>query len=141
MCVRERTLKRCDSEAAAKKAARRKGAVSLSRNPPPSILSAFVAGHLMGGLGLMSTSAARRSFTITINTAALQKQQSSRLALSVSSNDQGRLTKLKEAQLLHFKRGGTGDKRGGDNNVDIPDMYPLVLHPGEDAAWWLRSCF
>lgn len=41
---------------------------------------------------------------------------------------------------MHFKRGGTGDKRG-DNNVDIPDMYPLVLLPGEDAAWSQRSCF
>lgn len=139
-------MKRCDSKAAGKKAAgkkaaRRKGAVSLSRNPSTPILSAFVAGHLMGGLGLMSTSAARRSFTITINSAGVAAaRQSSRLALSVSSNDQCRLTKLKEAQFLHFKRGRTGDKRG-DNNVDIPDMYPLVLLPGEDAAWLQRSCF
>lgn len=28
-----------------------------------------------------------------------------------------------------------------DNNVDIPDMYPLVLLPGEDAVWPQRSCF
>lgn len=89
----------------------------------------------------MSTSAARRSFTITINAAAAHpKLQSSRLAPSVSSNGRGRLVKLKEASILHFKRGGTGDKRG-DNNVDIPDMYPLVLLPGEDAALLQRSSF
>lgn len=87
----------------------------------------------MGGLGLMSTRAARRSFTITITATALQKPQSSRLSLCQKQRP-GPSHEIKRGSDFCISKGrGTGDKRG-DNNVDIPDMYPLVLLPGEDAA-------
>lgn len=79
----------------------------------------------------MSTRAAGRSNTIKI-TAALtgwswSGSQSSSIMTEVASE-------IKDGAILHFKRGGTGliAATKGDNNVDIPDMYPLVFSKGKE---------
>lgn len=48
--------------------------------------------------------------------------------VALLNNDRA-VSEIKDVLILHFKRGGTGliAATKGDNNVDIPDMYPLVL--------------